>query len=109
MAKRYITLKTDDGDLRLRVSFNVAAEFEEDQGVRVYGGDQDWLRNPKALRRFVFLAARAQHEDLDEDAIGDMLSGQDFQVIVNTVAEAILGENPGKGGGGKGKQSPSRT
>ncbi len=94
MAKRYVTLPTDDGDLKLRVTFNVAAEFEEDTGVRIYGGDQEWLRTPARLRHFIYLAAKAQAEELTEEQVGEMLTGQDLQVITHAVAEAVMGDTP---------------
>lgn len=92
MPKRYVTLPTDEGDLKLRVTFNVAAEFEEATGVRIYGGDQEWLRTPARLRQFIYMAARAQHDDLTEEDVGERLTGQDFQVIARAVAEAVMGD-----------------
>lgn len=103
MAKRYTTLTTEEGTLKLRVSFNVAAAFEEETGVQVYGGDQAWLRRPALLRKFVHLAAQGQHEDLTEEQVGEMLVGHDFKTIAATLAEAIIGEKPTAKAGAKGK------
>lgn len=93
MPKRFVTLVTEDGNLKLRASFNVAADFEDETGIRVYGGDQEWLRTPSMVRKFVWMAARRQAEgELTEEQVGEMLSGAKFKDITTAIAEALFGD-----------------
>lgn len=95
MAKRTHTIKTEDGDLRVRVTLNVAADFEDDTGISIYDGDSSFLRSPLHLRKFLYLASKAQHADDDGHSIervGEMIDGMDYTAVIGTLVTAIYGE-----------------
>jgi hypothetical protein len=97
MAKRTYRIKTTSRTIPIRVTFGVAAAFEDETGVSIYAGDLSWMRSPRQLVRFLHLAAVAADEDaanISETDLLDDLEADQFLPIVNTVTEAITGRKP---------------
>lgn len=97
MATRKHRIPTANGDVPIRVTFGVAADFEDETGISIYAGDLEWMRRPKLLLRFLYLAAVEAADDpdkIDEAKLRRSIDGDSFFPIIRVLTEAITGRKP---------------
>lgn len=97
MATRKHRIPTTNGEVPIRVTFGVAADFEDETGISIYAGDLEWMRRPKLLTRFLYLAAVEAADDpdkIDESKLRRSIDGDAFFTIIRVLTEAITGRKP---------------